>query len=88
MEEFFEQSSKEQELNMPVTLPLREKCHLPNFQIGFIKYIRPFFIVLNYTPGISFEEQIQNLNDNEKKWEEQKELELLSSEGEGKVDKL
>ena len=86
MEEFFEQSSKEQELNMPVTLPLREKCHLPNFQIGFIKYIRPFFIVLNNTPGISFEEQIQNLNDNEKKWEEQKELKLLSSEGEGKVE--
>ena len=69
MEEFFEQSAMEVSLNIPVTLPLRETCVLPQFQIGFIRFIRPFFVVLNSIPNMSLEEQLQNLNANEEKWQ-------------------
>jgi uncharacterized protein with GYD domain len=68
MEEFFTQSATEQKLNIPITLPLRETCQLDQFQIGFIRFIRPFFVCLDDIPNISMDVQIENLNNNEETW--------------------
>lgn len=68
MEEFFNQSATEQKLNIPITLPLRETCQLDQFQIGFIRFIRPFFVCLDDIPNISMDIQIENLNKNEETW--------------------
>ena len=69
MEEFFNQSALEKELNIPITLPLRETCQLDQFQIGFIRFIRPFFKNLNDIPNVSMELHLLNLKNNEKKWQ-------------------
>ena len=70
MEEFFAQSAKETELKIPITLPLEETCSLDQFQIGFIRFIKPFFAALGQIPGLDLSEQMENLNANEKKWME------------------
>jgi calcium/calmodulin-dependent 3',5'-cyclic nucleotide phosphodiesterase len=84
MEEFFQQSSKEQELAIPITLPLRETCVLDQFQIGFIRFIRPFFVTLNNISNVSMQEQINNLNNNERKWQEIKEIRAQATDKETK----
>ena len=67
MEEFFAQSAKEVELKIPVTLPLRETCLVDQFQIGFIRFIKPYFVALGRVPGLDLSEQVLNLEANEKK---------------------
>ena len=68
MEEFFAQSAKEAELKIPLTLPLKETCRLDQFQIGFIRFIKPFFVALDRIPSLDLSEQVQNLKANEKMW--------------------
>lgn len=68
MEEFFAQSAKEAELKIPLTLPLKETCRLDQFQIGFIRFIKPFFVALDRIPSLDMSEQMQNLSANEKMW--------------------
>ncbi len=70
MEEFYAQSAKESELNMNLTLPTRETCKLDQFQIGFIRFIKPFFSALNRVPELDLSEQLSNLSSNEKMWRE------------------
>lgn len=70
MEEFFAQSAKEAELKIPLTLPLKETCSLDQFQIGFIRFIKPFFAALGQVPALDLSEQMENLEANEKQWME------------------
>ena len=70
MEEFYAQSSKEKELNISLSLPTRETCKLDQFQIGFIRFIQPFFSALNCVPALDLSEQLENLSSNERKWGE------------------
>ena len=70
MEEFYVQSAKENELNIPLTLPTKETCKLDQFQIGFIRFIQPFFVALNRVPALDLSEQLEFLSSNERKWAE------------------
>lgn len=70
MEEFFAQSKEETDRKIDVTLPSAENVQLEQFQIGFLRFITPFFETVGSIPDISMEEQVRNLKDNLKKWEE------------------
>ena len=68
MQEFFEQSSAEKEKGISVTLPERETANIPAFQIGFIRFIRPFFAALNEIQDIDMSEQLKHLGSNLDHW--------------------
>ena len=70
MQEFFAQSKEEADLKIDVTLPSEETVQLEQFQIGFLRFITPFFETVGRIPDISMEEQVQNLKSNLSKWEE------------------
>ena len=68
MEEFYAQSSDEKARNISVTLPQKENPNLAAFQIGFIRFIRPFFEALNNIKDISMTVQLLNLKLNLDHW--------------------
>jgi len=68
MEEFFAQSSEEKELSIDVTLPEKETANIAAFQIGFIRFIQPFFETLNQIKDIDMTEQLRNLSSNLNHW--------------------
>ena len=70
MEEFYAQSKEEYDLKIDVTLPSEENVQLEQFQIGFLRFITPFFETVGRIPDISMEEQVINLKANLAKWED------------------
>ena len=68
MEEFFAQSSDEKARGMDITLPEEKTAHIAAFQIGFLRFIRPFFEALNNIKDISMKEQLLHLNSNLQHW--------------------
>lgn len=61
MDEFFAQSSEEKSLGINVTLPEKETANIAAFQIGFIRFISPFFETLNQIKDIDMVEQLEHL---------------------------
>ena len=68
MEEFFAQSEEESALGIKVTLPRRENARLDQFQIGFIRFITPFWELLGSVSEINCDEQLGRLKKNCDRW--------------------
>lgn len=68
MQEFFAQSSDEKARGIDITLPEEKTAHIAAFQIGFLRFIRPFFEALNNIKDISMKEQLLHLNSNLQHW--------------------
>ena len=71
MEEFHSQAETEFEAGRKPSMPRNDdKFNLPNFQKGFLRFIRPFFVSVTIIDGVNLSELIQNLDDNLKEWDE------------------
>ena len=88
MQEFFAQSSEEKEKGIEITLPEKETANIPAFQIGFIRFIRPYFEALHEIKDIDMAEQLSNLKKNLEHWtnERKKRGSATDSETKGKED--
>ena len=85
MEEFFAQSSEEKKKGIEITLPEKETANIPAFQIGFIRFITPFFEALHAIKDIDMAEQLSNLKKNLEHWTK-KRASATDSETKGKED--
>ena len=70
MHEFYSQSQDEEKLGIEITLPSESTVQLEQFQIGFIRFITPFFETVGKIPHISMEGQVKNLKANLARWEQ------------------
>ena len=61
-------SEEEAHRGIDVTLPTRENAQVDQFQIGFIRFITPFFAAVNRIQNIDMEEQLAGLKSNLAAW--------------------
>ena len=59
---------EEKKKGIEITLPEKETANIPAFQIGFIRFITPFFEALHAIKDIDMAEQLSNLKKNLEHW--------------------
>ena len=65
MEEFFAQAQLEMDAGaVKPSLPTREGCNIPKFQLAFLGFIKPLFETMDRITNLDFAEQIVNLTEN------------------------
>ena len=67
MEEFYAQAESEKAHGRDPTMPGRD-VRLDKFQLGFLGFIKPFFVSVNKIDGIEISHLISNLDANVERW--------------------